>query len=109
MTTSRFITYPSTVNKENNTVVLIDADVDDVERIGLFCKTSKRDHDIYLYRGDLHDLEWLNSICKQADVILINDVSQVTIQNSNSAIRYGNQQMPNPLVYFQTFEENECQ
>lgn len=107
MTTSRFITYPSTVTKENNTVVIIDADVDDIERIGFFCKTSNVDHDIYLYRGDLHDLEWLNCISKEANRILINDSSQVTIHNSDQVTRYGQGlDLVNPLDYFKKFEEN---
>ena len=103
--TSRFITYPSTVEKESNhTVVLIDAVEEDIERIGLFLKTSLQDFDVYLYRGDLYDLEWLNEIGKETDVYLINDASQVKV--SPESLRYGtDQELTNPLDYFQKIEQ----
>ena len=103
--TSRFITYPSTVEKESNhTVVLIDAVEEDIERIGLFLKTSQQDFDVYLYRGDLYDLEWLNYIGQQSDVYLINDASQVKV--APDSLRYGaDQELTNPLDYFQKIEQ----
>jgi hypothetical protein len=97
---SRFITYPDTVEPiGNHTVVLVDADVDDVERIGLFLKSSVRDFDVYLYKGEQHDLEWLNYIHNQADQIILNDASQVTV--SHDSLRYGPElDLVNPLDYF---------
>ena len=102
---SRFITYPSTVEKStNHTVVLIDAVEEDIERIGLFLKTSQQDFDVYLYRGDLYDLEWLNYIGNEADVYLIHDTSQVKV--SHDSLRYGpGLDLPNPLSYFQKIEQ----
>lgn len=102
---SRFITYPSTVEKSNNhTVILIDADVIDIENIGLFLKTSVQNFDVYLYKGDLDDLEWLSHISQSADHILINDSSQVAVTD---ATRVGkNQQLTNPLDYFIRIDDN---
>ena len=77
---------------------MIDVTVEDIERIGYFLKTSESNYDVYLYKGEDHDLEWLNYIVGRADLTLINDTSQVTI--SHSATRY----QTNPLQYFEQFE-----
>jgi len=105
ITNSRFITYPSTIEKsQNHTVILIDSTVDDIEVIGLFLKTSKKNFDVYLYRGDLYDLEWLNEIGRSADEYLINDTSQVKI--APDSLRYGpGLELTNPLNYFQKIEQ----
>lgn len=99
-TNSRFITYPSTVEKStNHIVVLIDASQDDIERIGIFLAVSQQNFDVYLYRGDLYDLEWLNYVSADAELILINDTSQVKV--TPTSIRY----QTNPLEYFQKIEQ----
>lgn len=99
---SRFITYPSKVNKSaNHTVVLIDPDIEDIERVGLFCKTSIKDYDIYLYNGESSDLEWLYSLDDLADKLLINDASHVIITGSNRAERRKSSDI---LAYFQDFD-----
>jgi hypothetical protein len=100
---SRIITYPSIVEKEsNNTVVLIDASVDDVKNVSLFCQVSNKDHDIYLYKQDVNDLIWLSSIINAADCILIAEDSAVSIDNVSQIHQYGkNQRLNTPLAYFQ--------
>lgn len=105
LTNSRFITYPDLVEKStNHTVILIDATVKDIEVIGLFLKTSNQNFDVYLYRGDLHDLEWLNEIGRSADEYLINDSSQVKI--TPESLRYGpGLTLTNPLDYFEKIEQ----
>lgn len=105
LTNSRFITYPDVVEKStNHTVILIDATVNDIEVIGTFLKSSKKNFDVYLYRGDLYDLEWLNEIGRSADEYLINDSSQVKI--TPDSLRYGpGLELTNPLNYFQKIEQ----
>lgn len=99
---SRFITYPSTVEKsQNHTVVLIDPDIGDIERVGMFCKTSQKNYDIYLYRGETSDLEWLNYLSNIADQFLINDASYVKITGSEKVERRKSSDI---LTYFQEFD-----
>jgi len=102
---SRFITYPSIVEKSiNHTVGLIDADDQTINAIGTFLQASQSNFDVYLYQGDLHDLEWLNYISNNTDVYLINNTSQVKI--SQNSIRYGvDQELTNPLDYFRKIEQ----
>lgn len=95
---SRFITYPSTVEKSNNhTVVLIDATAEELVRLERFLKISEKNFDVYLYKGEYYDLEWLNYVSKLADHILIKDNSQVRV---TSAERYTTE----PLDYFEQIE-----
>jgi hypothetical protein len=95
---SRFITYPSTVEKSNNhTVILINATAEELVRLERFLKISDVNFDVYLYRGEDYDLEWLNYIHKSADHVLINDASQVKITDAE---RYTTE----PLAYFEQYE-----
>lgn len=100
--TSNFITYPSIIDKTtNNVVVLIDAEISDIQDIGMFLKTSKKDHDVYLYRSNLNHHEWIKDI--PADKILINNTS--TLHYSNQE-RYGvGCVIENPLTYFRDYDE----
>lgn len=101
---SRFITYPSVVDKSNNhTVVLVDASEEDIEDIGLFCKLSNKNYDIYLYRGDSYDLEWLNHVSKRADNMLIKDNSQVSTTANHQKFGSNSKQV-SPLEYFQNYD-----
>lgn len=80
---SRFITYPSRVDKLHHTVLLIDADLEEVEVLANFCTISKRDYDIYLYKGSSGDLEWLAYL--DVDHTFIKDSSSVVSPNG---VRY---------------------
>jgi hypothetical protein len=104
---SRFITYPSTVEKQsNNTVVLIDATEYEVEQIGRFCQISDKDHDIYLYKQDVDDLTWLSDITTNADCILVSEDSKVIIESVSQIHQYGkNQRLNTPLAYFQEVDK----
>lgn len=106
-TNSRFITYPSIVEKSNNhTVILIDANESDIEDIGYYCKVSDTNYDIYLYRGDTDDLQWLSHVSQLADYVLISESSNITSPSSNLA-KFGNQQtIPAPLDYFLQHDAN---
>ena len=99
MNTSRFVTYPSTVEtNSNHRVVLIDATEQELTQLERFLQTSEENFDVYIYSGDSYDLEWLNYVSNDAKLILINDASQVRV--TPDSIRY----QVNLLEYF---ERNE--
>lgn len=104
---SQLITYPSRVEKKtNHTVVVIDADVDQLADIGMFCSVSEKNYDVYIYSGDNHDLEWLCGVSTSADHILISEASTVAIHNVLEQSKFGkNQNIINPLGYFETFDK----
>lgn len=74
--------------EDNHTVIVVDASKEDVEDLGLFCKFSEKNYDVYLYKGETGDLEYLASISNNADQILINDTSSVSVQSQN-VLRFG--------------------
>jgi len=99
MNTSRFVTYPSTVEtNSNHRVVLIDATEQELTQVERFLQTSEENFDVYIYSGDSYDLEWLNYASSDAKLILINDASQVRV--TPMGIRY----QGNLLEYFERIE-----
>jgi hypothetical protein len=107
MNNSRFITPPSTVEKGSNpTVVLIDANTQDINELHVFLMSSTQDFDVYLYDGNYGDLEYLNYITNHSDWILIHQASQITIQNFDRQSKFGeNQIMQYPVEYFEQIQQ----
>jgi hypothetical protein len=98
---SRFITYPSTVDKIRYTAIVIDIKPADFIVLTEFLQNDPNDFDVYLYDGASHDLEWLNHVSKDCDVILIDDASQVSITPKSTNIRYGlGLEYQTPYSYF---------
>ena len=80
---SRFITYPDVLEKSNNhTVLLIDADLDDVANLATFCSLSQKDYDIYLYKDNHGDLEWLSYLDSRIDHTFIRKGSSVSASSA---------------------------
>jgi len=99
MNTSRFITYPSTVEAcSNHRVVLIDATEQELTQLERFLQTSEENFDVYIYPSENYDLEWLNYASSDAELILINDASQVRV--TPTGVRY----QGNLLEYFERIE-----
>ena len=99
MNTSRFITYPSTVEAcSNHRVILIDATEQELTQLERFLQTSEENFDVYIYPSENYDLEWLNYVSTDAELILINDASQVRV--TPTGVRY----QGNLLAHFEKIE-----
>lgn len=106
-TNSRFITYPSVEPKSSNshTLLIINADTEDIINIGMFCKVSSKNYDVYLYNQEVDDLAWLSHINANLDCTLIKEPSTIVINISDNVHRVGkDQSMANLLDYFQNFD-----
>jgi hypothetical protein len=79
-------------------VVLIDATEQELTQLERFLQTSKENFDVYLYSGEDYDLEWLNYASSDAELILINDASQVRV--TPTGVRY----QGNLLAHFEKIE-----
>jgi len=102
---SRFITYPDLVDKQNNYVILlVDALVEDIENAGLFCKTSVKDYDIYLYREDMNEPNWLESVANLADTILINHASSIKFDQTNTKLYGISCDLKSPLQFLRDID-----
>jgi hypothetical protein len=86
---TRYITYPSTVEKQRYTVLIIDINPEDFLVLTEFLQTNDNEFDVYLYDAVSHDLEWLNHISKECDDILIDNSSEVKITPESTNVRYG--------------------
>ena len=86
---TRYITYPSIVEKQRHTVLIIDIKPADFIVLTEFLQACDRDFDVYLYESADHDLEWLNHVSQNCDAILIDQSSQVTIIPTDTNTRYG--------------------
>jgi hypothetical protein len=82
--TTNFITPPDFVEDKNHTILLIDVDPVDVETLAYLCAGHDESFNVYLYKQDLNNLEWLSDAAHIADTILIN-----TEANSLSTIKDG--------------------
>jgi len=103
---SQFITYPDIIeNTQNYPILLIDATQTEIENIGLFCKTADVGFDIYLYREDIHDLQWLSQVEPKVLSILTSINSKVSM-NADDELYFGqDEDIVNPLSYFQFIED----
>ena len=99
---TRFITYPDLVDKESNhTVTIVDATVNEIEDLAFFCKVCEKDYDVYLYKEDIDDLNWLGQITVNSDKILVNDSSKVRVPNNNIELFGKFRETKSPIDYFQ--------
>lgn len=102
--TSQFITYPDLINSpKNHPVLIIDANQYQIEDIGLFCKVADETFDIYLYRHEVDDLQWLNEVSQRVSTILLSSDSKVTVSLDNVIMFGNNTELMNPLGYFQQY------
>ena len=103
--TSQIITYPDILNKTNNTsLLLIDADIQQVQDLALFCAVSNKNYTIYLYNNNVYDLEWLSTVTNLVDIILISDNSTITIQSCDPVYFGTESDLKHPLTYLQHFD-----
>ena len=86
---TRYITYPSTVEKIRHTVLIVDIKPADFIVLTEFLQKNDNDFDVYLYDSQSYDLEWLNHVSKECDDILIDNASQVKITPVDTNTRYG--------------------
>ena len=104
---SRFITPPSIVDKENHTVLLIDADQTQIATLHSFLANSFKNFDVYLYEGSYGDLEYLSGVTQQnIDYVLINSTSHVSLSGVENQSKFGpTTNYPEPLDYFLKIEQ----
>lgn len=100
LTNSRIITYPDLFEKTSSyTIILVDPTEDELADVSLFCMSSIRNYDIYVYPGHQGHLEWLSEANNRADKLLINDSSEVSCSVGH---RYGlGLDIASPLEFFQ--------
>lgn len=103
---SQFITYPDIIeNTQNFSILLIDANQTEIENVGLFCKTADIGFDIYLYREEINDLQWLSKVEPKVHCILISNNSNVSVMAEDVLYFGQGEDIVDPLSYCQHIEE----
>jgi hypothetical protein len=69
---SNFITPPDFVKDSFHTVTVINATDSEVELLGRMCKGSDDQFNIYLYRLEMNDLDWLKKAVDISDAVIVN-------------------------------------
>jgi len=70
---SNFVTIPDFLPFSiNHSILVIDGNFTEIDGCALLCKTSPVDFDIYLYKTEEENTEWLLKVAKAADKVLVN-------------------------------------
>jgi hypothetical protein len=110
---SNFITPPDFVDEPKHTVLLIDVVDDQVQSIGMFCKHTTAEFNVYLYNADMDNMTWFSQAVDHADIIIVNTIPNKfsplkdIIAESPKACYYGPKtqfknprRINNPIDYF---------
>jgi hypothetical protein len=69
---SNFITPPDFVDDKLHTVTVVEATVEDVELLARMCENSEEMYNIYLYRDEMQNADWLAAAVLQSDAVIVN-------------------------------------
>lgn len=79
---SNFITPPDFVPDQFHTVTVVNATNEEVELLGRMCKGSDDQYNIYLYKTEMNDLDWLQKAVNLSNAVLVNSqLSDSKIEN----------------------------
>lgn len=92
---SNFITPPDYVTS----ILIVDATADEIEAVAERCRDSQESYNVYMYRKDMDDLNWLGHVAKRVDTILKQQDSDVPVLDY---IKFGPDQvfLKTPADYF---------
>lgn len=117
---SNIITPPDFVTEQKHTVVLIDAEKNEIEQLASLCRQIDAEFNIYLYIASMDDQKWLSTAINLADTVIVNSsstsVSDLKDQlcNQNKCWYYGEKtfanntkKLANPTDYFVQYATKE--
>jgi len=69
---SNFITPPDFVDEKLHTVTVVDGTLEEIELLGRMCQGSDESFNIYLYRSEMNDVNWLKQAVERSDAVIVN-------------------------------------
>lgn len=69
---SNFITPPDFVEDNFHTITVINATLEEVEVLARMCQGLDDQLNIYLYRSEMDNLEWLHGAVQRSDAVIVN-------------------------------------
>lgn len=110
---SNFVTPPDFVDDEFPSVLIIDADWNDIDNLALWCKTAPVNLNIYIYSDIMLNETWLAQAINTVDTIIMNTANSAVDHVKNQLLKaqnvwyYGDksflankQKLQAPLDYF---------
>lgn len=106
---SNFITPPDFVNEDLETITVINAELHEIESLAKLCENTDPQYNIYLYRSEMNDVEWLHKAVEISKSVIIRSVdpSLDYICDNEKTIYYGDRilisraaKIPNLLHFF---------
>lgn len=88
---SNFITPPDFVDEDLETITIINAELDEIESLARLCENTDPQYNIYLYRSEMNDREWLYKAMQLSKTVIIRSVdpSLDYICDDEKTIYYG--------------------
>lgn len=110
---SNFVTPPSFVDDQFPSVLIIDADWNDIDNLALWCKTAPVNLNIYIYSDIMLDEIWLARAINSVETIIMNTANSAVDHVKKELLKapnvwyYGDksflankQKIENPIEYF---------
>jgi len=90
---SNIITPPDFVKTKAHTVLLIDPEWSEIEDVAFYLKSSAEIYNVYVYRIEMNDDDWLQKAIKKSEAIIVN-----TVNNDNSPVK--DRLAVKPIAYY---------
>lgn len=78
---SNFITPPDFVDDDLHTVTVIDATVDEVESLARMCERSDEMYNVYLYKKEMNDLDWLQQAIARSAIVIVRSTDSIDLSD----------------------------
>lgn len=69
---SNFITPPDFVDEHKHTITIVEATTQEIELLYNVARSGTEDYNIYLYRTEMHNLNWLTTAISRSNGVIIN-------------------------------------
>ena len=72
---SNIITPPDFVKTKAENIVLIDPDWSEIEDVAFYLKSATKVYNVYVYRTEMDDLNWLHKAVSKSTAVIVNTVN----------------------------------
>jgi hypothetical protein len=90
---SNIITPPDFINSRALSITMIDPEMTEVEDVAFFLKTATETFNVYVYRSEMDNEEWLTEVVTKSTAVVVN-----TVNTSCSKIK--DKLAVNPKTYY---------
>ena len=89
-TYSNFVTPPDFVKDQFPSVLIVDADWNDIDNLAIWCKTAPVSLNVYVYSDVMLDEVWLAEAINSVDNIIVNTAASAVDHIKNQLLKASN-------------------